>query len=429
MPVSLHHVLPVQTLKTGLATELDSDILFKNDFRSSAGITRVPVAEFITNRTMKRPLVAIDLAPVSFTTRAPGTARLVAENAKALAGLDVGWDWLPTVEGPENQLKDVFTGQRPLIVGGKSFALRTWFSLGRAWAKAGCQFGFATTCFVPFSGPPCLGNLLDSNIYEHGDTWIQSGQRKSYWVNRFASDHSIRRAKKLLVLSNYCRDYLARRFPGAKEKFVSIPCGLTPLPAEAPQPAWATGLNRPYFVYVATFSENKNQRRLLEAWARLQQEHADLPSLVLAGPCPEDYRQMVIDPALKALPRHNEVLLPGRLNNAELAWVYSHALGALQPSIAEGFGMPVIEAMSQGAPVACSDTTSLPETAGGAALLFSPFKVEDICRAVVELWKDEALRQKLSSLGRERSAVFTWRNSAEKIASEIEQQLKLIKAS
>ncbi|HEY1169826.1 MAG TPA: glycosyltransferase [Verrucomicrobiae bacterium] len=372
---------------------------------------------------MKRPLVGIDLAPASLIGQAPGTARHVTETARALASMDVAWDWLPTVEGQENPLKECF-GKPAMVVAGGSFALRAWWSLGRTWAQSQCDLGFATTCFVPMSGAPCIANLFDSNIYEHGDTWIQSGRRKEYWINRFASDHAVRRARKLLVLSDYCRNYLERRFPQSKEKFVTAPCGLTPLPpASAVTPSWAKGLMKPFFIYVGTFSENKNQRRLLEAWAALQSRHPDFPALVLAGPCPESYRHEVIEPALKRLPRASEVLLPGRISNEDLAWGYSTAIGVLQPSIAEGFGLPVIEAMSLGAPVACSNTTSLPETAGGAARLFDPFDLTSIGEAATELWQNGALREKLAAEGRKRSEVFTWRKTAEKIAREIDQQL------
>jgi glycosyltransferase involved in cell wall biosynthesis len=424
MPVGLHEYRPVATSTTGGATELDLTVLFKNDFGRRRGFKLTPASAFGSKTDMTRPLVGIDLAPANLTGSAPGTARHVAEIGRALAELDVSWDWFPTVESPENPFQDCFPKHKANILSGNSFARRAWWSLGRFWDQAGCRLGFATTCFVPFTGPPCVANLFDSNIYEHGDTWIQSGRRKAYWINRLASDHAVKRARKLFTLSDYCRNYLAARFPGAKEKFVTVPCGLSPLPAPSAQtPAWAQGLNRPFFIYVGTFSENKNQRRLLEAWVALQGAHPDLPGLVLAGPCPTDYRASVIEAALKRLPRPAEVLLPGRISNEDLVWAYKNALGMLQPSIAEGFGLPVIEAMSLGVPVACSNTTSLPETAGGAALLFDPFSPAKIGEAAKELWQDAALREKLSVSGKKRSQAFTWQQSAEKIAQEIDRQL------
>jgi glycosyltransferase involved in cell wall biosynthesis len=315
------------------------------------------------------------------------------------------------------------------VVANSSFARRAWWDLGKAWSQAGCQLGYASTCFVPCFGPPVVANLFDSNIYEHGDTWIQSGKRKSYWINRLASDHAIWRAKKLFILSDYCRNYLSARFPRQKDKLVTIPCGLPVFPAPAAQkPAWAKNLDRPFFVYVGTFSENKNQRRLLEAWHSLQENTSTAPALVLIGPCPEDYRSY-IEPILQRLRYPAQVILTGRIPSEEVSWAYTNAYAAVQPSIAEGFGLPIIEAMSFGLAVACSNTTSLPETAGGAARLFNPFDPAKISEAITDLWQDPSLKEKLSALGLQRSRIFTWRQSAEKVASEIDRQLAASKQS
>ncbi len=107
----------------------------------------------------------------------------------------------------------------------------------------------------------------------------------------------------------------------------------------------------------------------------------------------------------------------------ELAWPYAHAAGYIQPSLAEGFGMPVVEAMQYEVPVASSNTTSLPETCGDAALFFDPSCAEDISRAAERLWKDETLRKSLIKKGRERCRAFSWTRTAEKIASVIDSTL------
>ncbi len=149
---------------------------------------------------------------------------------------------------------------------------------------------------------------------------------------------------------------------------------------------------------------------------------------MLIGPCPEDYRSY-IDPILQRLRYPAQVILTGRIPSEEVSWAYANAYAAVQPSIAEGFGLPIIEAMSFGLAVACSNTTSLPETAGGAARLFDPFDPLKISEAINELSQNAALKEKLSALGLQRSRVFTWRQSAEKVASEIERQLTAGKQS
>lgn len=196
---------------------------------------------------MTRPLVGIDLAPARLIQSAPGTARLVTELAPQLARLSVDWDWVPLVDDPDHPLRDVFPGTPARVVPGNGVARRAWWSVGPAWDRAGCRLGFATTSFVPWWGPPCVANLFDSNLYEHGDTWRQSGRRLAYVINRLAADHAIHRARRLFVLSAYCTRYLQQRFPGQAGKFVTIPGGLVPLPPPCPvPPAWAAALTKPF---------------------------------------------------------------------------------------------------------------------------------------------------------------------------------------
>jgi glycosyltransferase involved in cell wall biosynthesis len=82
------------------------------------------------------------------------------------------------------------------------------------------------------------------------------------------------------------------------------------------------------------------------------------------------------------------------------------------PSLYEGFGLPVLEAMARGVPVACSDASSLPEVAGDAALLFDPSSTSEIAGALTRLLDDQALRARLSALGRVRAELFTWERAA-----------------
>lgn len=161
--------------------------------------------------------------------------------------------------------------------------------------------------------------------------------------------------------------------------------------------------NKPYILYAGAFSHNKNQRRLIAAWDILRRQDETFPSLVLIGPWPAEFMQKVIQPAVAATAHPEEILIPGFVSDGDIGWAYRHAHAYVQPSFAEGFGMPVVQGMSCGIPVACSNSTSLPEVAGGAALLFEPDDVEDIAATLLPLVFNEGERDRLQRLGRERA--------------------------
>jgi hypothetical protein len=103
----------------------------------------------------------------------------------------------------------------------------------------------------------------------------------------------------------------------------------------------------------------------------------------------------------------SRVVFPGYVTNAEMAVLMANSAAMVFPSLFEGFGLPVIEAMAAGVPVACSNTTSLPEVTAGAAVLFDPGVPEQIAEAMVSLTRDESLRLRLIEAGRKRAAEFS----------------------
>ncbi|MDD5351498.1 MAG: glycosyltransferase family 1 protein [Chthoniobacteraceae bacterium] len=341
--------------------------------------------------------------------------------------MDVPWAWVPVAEDPKNPLVEEFARLEPRIVPGASIWKRSTFAVGPVWQRERCDLAFATAYFVPVHGIPVVANFFDSNIYEHFGTWVKTGRLLNALLIRALSDFAIFRAKKLFVLSQYCAGYLARHFKGAAGKIVAAAPGCSP-PKPKPEghrPDWARDLTEPFLLYVGTFSENKNQRRLIEAYGLLQKEGRPLPPLLILGPCDPDYHEAALAPALKSCPRPDRILLPGRVSEDDLIWAYHEALAYVQPSIAEGFGMPVIEAMSYGLPVACSNTTSLPETAGGAALLFDPVSLRSLGEALLRLAGDETLRRELRHKAATRWKAFTWEANARVVSQQIAATLGL----
>jgi glycosyltransferase involved in cell wall biosynthesis len=371
--------------------------------------------------------VGIDLGPGGMGTRAPGTVRHVTEQARALFRMDVPWTWVPLVEAESNPLYEEMRERNlnPIVVPGRKVWTRATFAVGRAWTENRCDLGFSTTCFVPWRGCKVVANFFDSTIYEYGWTWIKTGRRWNYYLVRSLSTHAVWRAERLFVNSHYCVEALRKRFPAHASKFCVTSPGVLPPMEEAREtrPAILASIRKPYCLFVGIFSENKNQRRLIEAWAQWQRVDPEAPLLVLVGRCDADYRNSIILPVWQGAPRPEEIILTDFLTNEEVSWCYRHASIYLQPSFSEGFGLPIIEAMSYGVPVAASATSSLPEIGGDAAVYFEPGSVESILKVIRDLWGDAEKRRAMVKRGETRPRNFTWEKNAQAVASHIEAVL------
>ncbi|MCX7320003.1 MAG: glycosyltransferase family 1 protein [Hyphomicrobiales bacterium] len=161
-----------------------------------------------------------------------------------------------------------------------------------------------------------------------------------------------------------------------------------------------------YLIYPANFWKHKNHEMLLTALgiARSNGLDADIRLVCTGAP---GARQQWLKQAAESMGLGARVLFPGYLSNAELLALITGSAGVVFPSLYEGFGLPVIEAMAVGVPVACSNVTSLPEVAGDAAILFNPRIPEDIARAITTLAQDKALTAQLIQRGDERAAKFS----------------------
>jgi glycosyltransferase involved in cell wall biosynthesis len=164
----------------------------------------------------------------------------------------------------------------------------------------------------------------------------------------------------------------------------------------------------PIVLSVLAMRPHKNLARLLEAFASLDAEPA--PVLVLPGYATgfeEDLRRLIASSGAAG-----RVRLPGWVSDPDLEGLYSAASCFVFPSLAEGFGLPVLEAMERGAPVASSNAGPMPEVAGDAARLFDPSEIAEIAGAMQELIADPVLAAEFAKRGRERAASFSWERAA-----------------
>ena len=169
------------------------------------------------------------------------------------------------------------------------------------------------------------------------------------------------------------------------------------------------GLPARYVLHVGTIEPRKNLTRLVEALERLRDEGLRIPLVVVGGKgwLYEDFFRR-----LEALAAGDSVHFPGYVPAADLPPLYSAATLVAMPSVYEGFGLPVLEAMACGTPVVCSRASSLPELGGTAARYFDPYDVEAMADAIRAVWTDEALRAEMCQQGLTQAAKFSWARAA-----------------
>ena len=179
------------------------------------------------------------------------------------------------------------------------------------------------------------------------------------------------------------------------------------------------GIRAPYILGLGTLQPRKNFPRLIRAYCDLKRTHHLPHQLVIGGG--EGWLYQEIDQAIDDLGLREDVLLPGFVADEDLPVLYGAADVFAFPSLYEGFGLPVLEAMACGTPVVASSTSSLPEVAGDAALLVPPEDTHALADSLWRLLDDSALRNQLRARGFERVKLFVWRNAAQSLLSTYER--------
>jgi glycosyltransferase involved in cell wall biosynthesis len=176
----------------------------------------------------------------------------------------------------------------------------------------------------------------------------------------------------------------------------------------------------PFILAIGVIEPRKNLNRLMDAFLALKQR-SSVPSdlkLVLAGGKGWLYDDIFSHHA--ASPMRDDILFPGFVPDGLLPAIYSAATALAFPSLYEGFGLPLLEAMACGTPVVASRTSCLPEVAAGAALLIDPTNVEALSDALERAVVDAELRTRLVDQGHQRAAQYSWRRAAEQLLAVYE---------
>ena len=259
---------------------------------------------------------------------------------------------------------------------------------------------------------PTLFTLYDL-IPELFPDYVSARARRLFGI---ATRMALRAADRVITISEASKRDLLARYPIQTEDVQAIP--LAADPTLAPQPAAIRAKVRdkyklpPAFVlYFGINKPHKNLERLMAAWEQVLAQ-SDIPqlSLVIAGAWDERYPVAKAAGVGKGL--EDSVRFLGPVPGGDQAPLMSAATAFVFPSLYEGFGLPVIEAMACGTPVACANTSSLPEVVGEAAVLFDPKSTEEISRALLQILTDLDLQEALRQIGLRQAARFSWERTA-----------------
>lgn len=337
--------------------------------------------------------VALDATPL--IEPSGGIARYVTELARALAAefsADEYWlvsdqDWKG---GP-----DLRRGWRP-----GNCLTRRWWLVGLPWElkRLGAEVFHGTDFGAPYLRVlPSVMTLHDCSPWLEGERRQTAAERirqRTWWT--------LRAATLVVTPSEAVRREVLERFKLAPSRVVAVPLAASEVFRPRPEPETdqvrrRLGVQGPYLLFVGTADRRKNVKRLLDAWREARRVQPEL-ELVLVGRA-----HAGAEPGLT---------VAGRLADDDLAALLSGAELFVYPSLYEGFGLPVLEAMQAGSPVVISRDAALLEVAGDAAVAVEDTSPDGLARTIVELMGDPLRRRELRERGRKRAAQFSWRQTA-----------------
>ncbi|MDH0339080.1 glycosyltransferase family 4 protein [Metapseudomonas otitidis] len=274
--------------------------------------------------------------------------------------------------------------------------------------------------------PTLLSKKIARVLTIHDLVWKRAGETMRP-LNRFLDaalmPEGIRIADRIITVSEHTALDLKTEFPDSRHKIRTIPLGISSLLAAAPRESLASmGLTGQYFLFVGTLEPRKNLGRLISAFSVLPQRLREQVCLVIAGG--DGWGGVNVASIAERFGVERNIRVLGYVSEEQLAALYSHALFLAMPSLYEGFGLPLLEAMARGIPVLASDCSSMPEVVGNAGVLVDPYDVSSIARGIVDILENDARRSELSKLSLLNASRFSWDKAAKETLEVFEDAIE-----
>ncbi len=297
---------------------------------------------------------------------------------------------------------------------------------------------FSPTHYLPlFTGAPPVIAILDVSYLYFPELF----KKKDLNQLKFWGGYSIRKAKKIITISNSSKNDIIKAYGVPGDKVEVVYPGIKIMDLRSKTEDLRTiqkeyGIKGPYILFVGTLQPRKNIARLIEAFSRIntndysesKQINNDSDklgqnirknlNLVVVGKRGWQYEEILDAP--KKYGVEASVKFLENVTDEELPSLYKNALCFVLPSLYEGFGLPILEAMQYGCPVLTSNVSSLPEAGGDAALYFNPEDTEDITKNLKLITQNSKLREGLVKKGYEQVKKFSWEKSAAKTLGVLE---------
>lgn len=241
--------------------------------------------------------------------------------------------------------------------------------------------------------------------------WPEAYGARERWYADHATRIAVRSADRIIVPTHAVAEDLVRHYIADRRRITVIPHGVMamqydasriPLPSSRIPPV-------PFLLYVGRLERKKNVARMVDAFSRIAPAHPEL-RFILAGPPGYGYEDVCA--ALARAPARDRIVTPGWIDPPTYRALLGRATALCFPTLAEGFGLPILEAMASGVPVITSRGHAHEEVAGDAAILVDAGDTASIAAGMDRVLCDPALREDLVRRGQQRAAAFTWESTA-----------------
>lgn len=323
-----------------------------------------------------------------------------------------------------SMVKNEFEGFEEIVLPNYSFpgykSYRYFIQIPRVMVKRKVDIVVEPGHFGPFNLPKSIKRItvihdLTPLLFPQYHTFI--GQS----LQRIFLPSILKNTDHIITNSEYTRQDLIKFFPFTKDKSTATLLGkdkiFTPRKDESVLKKYR--ITKPYILFVGTLEPRKNLPVLLEAFNKFKKTTGENHQLVFVGK--KGWKSEEIFQKMEASPFKKDIILPGYIEREHLPILYSMAEVFVYPSLYEGFGLPVIEAMACGTPVITSNISSLPEVGGAAGIYFDPNSSEELTDKLSKVLGDDDLRKSLGAQGLVRATQFSWKKTALKTKAVFER--------